>query len=147
MLQADSRFETLVEAVQADPLFRDAMGRPNWNHTVLAPRDEAFQALPEQGVRGLLDDPDRLRTWLDNHVLFELVPSDRLAGEELETIRGFHTLQVDDDVIRVDDVEVVEADIVASNGLIHAIDGVLTSLCLKVGVGNPPTCTDLLEGG
>ena len=47
--------------------------------------------------------------------------------------------------LKIDGAPIVEPDIATSNAIIHAIDGVLTVLCLQIGSGDPQ-CADLLEG-
>ena len=144
VLATDERFETLFQALLDDPLFLERMSGPAWNHTVFAPTNEAFEQLPARRLASLLEDEDRLRQLIDNHIAFELVPTEEMEAGELQTIQGVHEVDPGGDPVTIDGVSIVEADLVASNGIIHAIDGVLTVLCREIGVGEPD-CIDLLE--
>ncbi|WP_374730399.1 fasciclin domain-containing protein [Salinarimonas sp.] len=121
-------FETLVAAVQAAELVDTLKGEGPF--TVFAPTDEAFAALPEGTVESLLqpENRDQLVAVLTYHVLPGKVMSTDIAGQEVspETVQG-QTLTVDatGDSVMVNDATVVQADIEASNGVIHVIDMVL----------------------
>ena len=60
----DGRFTTLVAAVQAAGLAETLSS--DGEFTVFAPTDEAFAALPEGTVEGLLEDPEALAAILSN---------------------------------------------------------------------------------
>ena len=94
--------------------------------TVFAPTDEAFAALPEGTVEGLLADPAALREILLYHVIATDITSDELTQDvRASTIQGeFVTIDVDPGV-KVNDATVTTADVLASNGVIHVIDKVL----------------------
>lgn len=125
LAQKDDRFSTLVEALQAADLV-DAFDEGSF--TVFAPTNDAFEALPEGALETLLDDEDQLRDVLTYHVVNQKVMSDDI-GEE-ETMVG--TLQGTDlrvmasyGNVMINNATVTEADLEASNGVIHAIDTVL----------------------
>ena len=106
----------LVEALQAEgPL------------TVFAPTDEAFAALPEGTVEGLLADTEALTAILTYHVVEGAVLSGDLSdGMEAATLNGEAiTVSIDGDTVMINDSTVTAADIEASNGVIHVIDSVL----------------------
>lgn len=145
VLATDERFETLFQAFLDQPAFLESMSRPAWNHTVFAPTNEAFELLPPRRLASLLRDENRLRQLLDNHISFELVPTEEMEAGDLQTIQGVHQVDPRADPVTIDGVPIVEADLVTSNGIIHAIDGVLTVLCRQIGTGEPE-CSDLLEG-
>lgn len=126
---ASGEFPTLVAALQATGLDEVLDGEGPF--TVLAPTEEAFaDALVALGVTAeeLLADPG-LADILTYHVL----PLDAsaetvltLGGEAVETVNGATvTITVDGESVMVDDANVVETDIEASNGVIHVIDAVL----------------------
>lgn len=143
VLATDERFETLFQALLNDPLFLERMSGPAWNHTVFAPTNEAFQKLPARRLASLLEDENRLRQLIDNHIAFELVPIESMEAGDLQTIQGVHEVDPGGDPVTIDGVSIVEADLVTSNGIIHAIDGVFTVLCRQIGIGEPD-CIDLL---
>jgi uncharacterized surface protein with fasciclin (FAS1) repeats len=118
-------FETLVTAVEAAGLAETLSGEGPF--TVFAPTDEAFAALPEGTVEGLLEDTDALTSILTYHVVPGAVMSGDLSdGMTAETVNGAEiTISIDGDTVMVNDATVVTADIEASNGVIHVIDSVI----------------------
>ena len=122
---SDGRFGTLVAAIEAAELTETlSTGGP---FTVFAPTDQAFAALPEGAVEGLLDDPEALRSVLTYHVVPGEITSDQLAGTRLDvaTVQGGEVHIDARDGVRVNDANVTQADIAAANGVIHVIDTVL----------------------
>ncbi len=118
-------FETLLAALEAAGL-TDAL-KGDGPFTVFAPTDEAFDALPEGTVEGLLQDPDALAQILTYHVVSgEYMASDVAGMGHAETLQGGHlSISASDYGVRINDASVVTADIEASNGVIHVIDAVL----------------------
>jgi uncharacterized surface protein with fasciclin (FAS1) repeats len=121
-------FETLVAAVQAAGLVETLKG--DGPFTVFAPTDAAFDALPEGTVASLLEpeNRDQLVALLTYHVVPGKVMSADLAGRSLsaETVQGSSVaIDATGGAVRVDDATVVTADVEASNGVIHVVDGVL----------------------
>jgi uncharacterized surface protein with fasciclin (FAS1) repeats len=130
---AAGSFTTLVAAVQAAELVDTLKGEGPF--TVFAPSDEAFAALPEGTVAGLLEDPKgALTDILLHHVVSgQVMAADVLSmnGQEVETVGGGKlTIMVEGDKVMLHDgagntIQVVSTDIATSNGVIHVIDGVL----------------------
>lgn len=118
-------FETLLAALEAAGLTEALKG--DGPFTVFAPTDEAFAALPEGTVEGLLQDPDALAQILTYHVVPGAYKASDVAGmEHAETLQGGHlSISASDYGVRINDASVVTADIEASNGVIHVIDAVL----------------------
>ncbi|WP_108259891.1 fasciclin domain-containing protein [Mangrovicoccus ximenensis] len=124
---AAGEFGTLLAAVEAAGLAETLSGEGPF--TVFAPTDAAFAALPEGTVEELLlpENKDKLAQILTYHVLPAAVMSSEISGEMMpETVEG-STLAVmgGDDGVTVDGASVTQADIEASNGVIHVIDAVL----------------------
>ncbi len=117
-------FTTLVAAIEAAGLVDTLKGEGPF--TVFAPTDEAFAALPEGTVEGLLEDPEALAAILTYHVVPGAVMSGDLSdGMTAATVNGADvTISVGDSVM-VNDATVTTADIEASNGVIHVIDAVI----------------------
>ena len=122
---ADGRFETLVAALGAADLAEALAGEGPF--TVFAPTDDAFAALPEGTVEGLLEDIPALTAILLYHVVAgDVKAADVVTLESAETLQGGSlSISVEGDVVRINDAQVVIADIEASNGTIHVIDAVL----------------------
>ena len=123
---AAGSFSTLLAAAEAAGLVDTLMGEGPF--TVFAPTDEAFAALPEGTVEGLLEDPAALAEILLYHVV-----SGEVLAETVVTLDSATTLQGSDVSIEVVDggvvlngsVNVVTTDVAADNGVIHIIDAVL----------------------
>ena len=120
-------FNTLVAAVQAADLV-DTLKSPG-PFTVFAPTDEAFAALPAGTVDSLLlpENKDKLVEILTYHVVAGETFAADLAGKQVAvaTVQGT-TVDIDGtDGVRVDNARVVQADVDASNGVIHVIDKVI----------------------
>merc|ERR1711934_603984 len=97
--------------------------------TVFAPTNEAFAALPAGVVAKLLkpENKKELVDILTYHVLPEQVLSTDLNPfQEVKTVAGkaVRVIKLDGQV-RVDRAKVIKADNLASNGVVHIIDGVL----------------------
>jgi uncharacterized surface protein with fasciclin (FAS1) repeats len=118
-------FTTLVAAVEAAGLVETLSGEGPF--TVFAPTDEAFAALPEGTVEGLLEDTEALTAILTYHVVPGAVMSGDLSdGMTATTVNGADiTISIDGDTVMVNDATVVTADIETSNGVIHVIDSVI----------------------
>lgn len=131
--QKDSRFSVLVEAVQAAGL-TDALSAPG-PLTVFALTNDAFNALlAELGVtkEQLLSNKPLLTAVLQYHVVSGTVPSAQVPlGKAITPLAGdiFKVEKTGTDLVITDgrnrSSKIVQADIAASNGVIHAIDKVL----------------------
>jgi len=120
-------FNTLVAAVQAAGLVETLKG--DGPFTVFAPTDEAFAALPAGTVENLLkpENRDQLVAVLTYHVVPGKIMSSDIAGQtaEVASVQG-STLSVDaTDGVKVDNANVISADIETDNGVIHVIDAVV----------------------
>mmetsp|Transcript_7986 Transcript_7986/g.12092 ORF Transcript_7986/g.12092 Transcript_7986/m.12092 type:complete len:440 (+) Transcript_7986:246-1565(+) len=128
-------FNTLVKAVAAAGLV-DALTAEG-PLTVLAPTDDAFAKLPDGTLDELLlpENIDRLRNILLTHVIDGEVDSSVVtfaSGPVNATTLSGYTIEavanVDGSIsVNVNDsfAKVILADVYASNGIVHAIDGVL----------------------
>lgn len=117
-------FTTLLAAAEAAGLVETLKGEGPY--TVFAPTDEAFAALPEGTVEGLLDDTEALTAILTYHVVPGAVMSGDLSdGMTATTVNGADVTVTIGDSVMVNDATVVTPDVEASNGVIHVIDTVL----------------------
>jgi uncharacterized surface protein with fasciclin (FAS1) repeats len=123
----DGRFTTLVAALDAAGLVDTLAGEGEF--TVFAPVDDAFAALPEGTVEMLLEDPEgALTDILLYHVVEGAVPAETVVTlDSALTLQGSDVnITVNDDGVFLNDtVKVIITDVLASNGIIHVIDGVL----------------------
>ena len=112
-----------VEAGLANTLSEDGP------YTVFAPTDSAFEKLPDEVIISLLkkENKDKLVNILKFHVISGSYPSDKLPLLPLKTLNGQDVnFKVDNGDIFINGAKVLKANINASNGIIHVIDGVLT---------------------
>ncbi len=120
-------FNTLVAAVQAAGLVDTLKG--DGPFTVFAPTDEAFAALPEGTVETLLlpENKDQLVSILTYHVVPAKVMSGDIAGKRAKvlTVQGDRLSVNAKNGVKVNGAEVIQADIEASNGVIHVVDEVI----------------------
>ena len=118
-------FNTLVAALSAADLVETLSG--DGAFTVFAPTDDAFVALPEGMLEGLLADTESLTQILLYHVVGDVVMADTVVTlDEAETLEGSKVeIEVVDGKVFVNDSQVTSTDIEASNGVIHVIDKVL----------------------
>jgi uncharacterized surface protein with fasciclin (FAS1) repeats len=123
---ASDTFKTLVAALTEAELTEVLKGEGPF--TVFAPTDAAFAALPEGTIETLLlpENRDTLVKILTYHVVPGSITSDQIAAGDVTTVEGSAaTVAVTDNKVTVEGASVVQADILASNGVIHAIDQVI----------------------
>jgi uncharacterized surface protein with fasciclin (FAS1) repeats len=121
-------FKTLVSLIQEAGLVETLKGPGPF--TVFAPTDEAFANLPK-GTFYYLTRPehhDELVALLTYHVVPANVTYADIAGQKtaIATMNGAEVFVDGTNGFMVNDATVVQPDIPASNGVIHAIDKVLT---------------------
>lgn len=120
-------FGTLLTALDAADLTETL--RSEGPFTVFAPADEAFAALPPGTLEDLLRPENRetLVAILTFHVIpSRLLAADAVAAGTAVTLNGQPLeIAISDRTVTAQDAEVVQADVLASNGVIHIIDAVL----------------------
>ena len=130
-------FKTLVAAVQAAGLAETLQGTGPF--TVFAPTDAAFAKLPAGTVTALLADKEKLASILTFHVVGGKVMAADIVkanGATPKTVNGLPLdIAVRDGKVYVNGVNVVTADVQASNGVIHVIDTVLLPQSAPVPAG------------
>jgi phosphate transport system substrate-binding protein len=130
-------FNTLLAAVDAAGL-TEALSDPAFGPvTVFAPSDEAFAKIPAPVLDYLLleENKELLTRILTYHLVdgavtsadasTMLAPSLEMTAPDATPLGSELDVQVSDAGITVNGAHVVQADIVASNGVIHVIDTVL----------------------
>jgi uncharacterized surface protein with fasciclin (FAS1) repeats len=123
---ATDNLSTLVTAVQAAELVETLKGEGPF--TVFAPTNAAFDALPDGTLEDLLkpENKDQLTAILTYHVVAGKVMSGDLSdGMTATTVNGKDiTISVGEGV-QINGIDVVTADIEASNGVVHVVSGVI----------------------
>jgi uncharacterized surface protein with fasciclin (FAS1) repeats len=125
---ATGRFDTLGRAVEAAGLTEMlSSGGPI---TLFAPTDKAFAKMPPAELSALLADREKLHTLLSHHVVSAKVRAPRSQTPSPATTHGGGQIEIrvvpEDGGYRVSGARIVKTNIRASNGVIHAIDTVLT---------------------
>jgi len=94
--------------------------------TIFGPTDAAFDALPEGTLEALVADPEALSNILLYHVVAGKVTSADVVNLTEATMANGGTVDITvNGGVMVNDANVVVVDIMARNGVIHMIDGVL----------------------
>jgi uncharacterized surface protein with fasciclin (FAS1) repeats len=137
LASSSDSFKTLTTALQAAGLGETLSGEGPF--TVFAPTDQAFAALPPGTLQELLK-PENKQT-LVRILTYHVVPGKVLSGDlksgQVKTVEGRPvTVRVSPDKkVSVNGANVTQADIQASNGVIHAIDQVILPPGVRVGGG------------
>jgi len=128
-LAAAGNFKTFLSAVdKANVQELKSMPGP---FTLFAPTDEAFAKMPKETLDNIMNDPAKVR----NVVYYHLTPGKYLA-KDLPGLKECKTLcpTAEPELIKFTKVgdkymvntgNIVKADVMATNGVIHVIDAVL----------------------
>jgi uncharacterized surface protein with fasciclin (FAS1) repeats len=93
---------------------------------VFAPSDEAFKAVPSATMAQLAKDKQMLAAVLSYHVVPGKVMAAEVKAGKLKTVQGADiALSKAGTFVTVEDAVVTQADVAASNGVVHVIDKVL----------------------
>lgn len=128
VLKKAETFRTLVKAMEEAELIETLEGEGPF--TIFAPDDEAFEKLPTGTLEQLMKEENRDQF---KDILLYHVASGRFAAEqvtrlkEIESVEGSAiATEVADGKIQLNGrVEVTRTDLVADNGVVHVINGVL----------------------
>lgn len=94
--------------------------------TVFAPTDEAFKAVSAKTMEALGKDKEQLKTVLSFHILSSKLNAAEVKNGNVKTLQGAElALGRAGDFVTVEDGMVQQADIKASNGVVHTVDRVL----------------------
>ena len=120
---AAGSFTTLATALQAAGLVDTLKGKGPF--TVFAPTDAAFAKVPKAQLDALLADKAKLTAVLTYHVVAGKVLAADVKAGQVKTVQGSALTLATAGGVTVDGAKVIQADIVADNGVIHVIDSVL----------------------
>ena len=126
---AAGNFKTLVTAVKAAGLVDTLKSKGPF--TVFAPTDDAFAKLPKGTIEGLLKDIPKLKAVLTYHVVAgKVMAADVVKLKTAKTVQG-QDVKIDASKwhlhknVKINDANVIKADIATDNGVIHVIDKVI----------------------
>jgi uncharacterized surface protein with fasciclin (FAS1) repeats len=121
---AAGNFTTLVAGIRAAGLTETLTGKGPF--TVFAPTDEAFKKLPHGALDALLKDTAKLKAVLSYHVVAGHISAKDVKSGEVMTVQGSAlTAVVSSSGVQVNGARVKQADIAATNGVMHVIDAVI----------------------
>merc|ERR1711990_32249 len=130
LVVSEPRFSTLLAAVKAADLVETLNGEGAF--TVFAPTNEAFKKVPADALAGLLANKEELKKVLLRHVVPSTIQGknippgtttlDTAGGDKIDVTRDENNL------IQIRSTAgtayVVLFDVIASNGVVHAVDSV-----------------------
>jgi uncharacterized surface protein with fasciclin (FAS1) repeats len=95
-------------------------------YTVFAPSDAAFKAVPAKTMDELAKDKELLKSVLAYHVVPGKLTSAEVKNGNTKTVQGANVaLSKAGTFVTVEDAMVTQADVPATNGVVHVIDRVL----------------------
>jgi uncharacterized surface protein with fasciclin (FAS1) repeats len=141
--KASGQFTTFLKAAEATNL--TSLLKTNKNLTVFAPTDAAFAAMPAGELDKLMlpENKAQLQQLVISHVVNAPVTSADFKGStrNAPTVGGATVSLSGGDKLMVNDANIVQADIAASNGVIHVIDKVLTPAGAMAATGAASTAS------
>ena len=121
---ASTYLSTLHSAIQAAGWSELLTGQGPY--TVFAPNEEAFARLPEGRLDELLKDTAKLQEMLAYHIVEGCVLAAEIKQHgSLRTLHAHNLGIASNNGIKVNQANLIEADIACENGVIHIIDAVL----------------------
>ncbi|XP_030620823.1 transforming growth factor-beta-induced protein ig-h3 [Chanos chanos] len=140
VLKADYRFSTLVGAIQTAGMTE--LLNKQGAYTIFAPTNEAFSAMPAAERSRLMRDPQQLAGVLKYHIGEEFLVSGGVTSHtRVKTLQGDKLeLGMRNYTMYINRVPAIEADLMATNGVVHAVGSIIQPL-------PPKTVSDQPEGG
>lgn len=136
-VRTDAQFSTLARAIEVAGLV-DILKGPG-PYTLYAPTNQAFEALAPGALDALLRNPEDLRQVLTYHVAPGVVTSAQaIQAPSVSNIQGKQiSVNITESLVRMNGSAVIQADVPASNGIIHVVDGVWLVAALNAQASNP----------
>lgn len=127
-LQSSGAFTILTKALDAAQLSKVLTSQPGL--TLFAPTDEAFKELPPAQLTALMrpDNAPILQKVLIYHLVNLRLDSTKIKGSK-GPVPSVETSQLQLDgsgaTMKVNNADIIQSDVRASNGIIHVVDKVL----------------------
>jgi uncharacterized surface protein with fasciclin (FAS1) repeats len=94
--------------------------------TVFAPSNDAFKAVPAKTMDELAKDPEKLKAVLTYHVVSGKVMAADVKNSNAKTLNGASVaLSKAGEFVTIEGGMVTQADVAATNGVVHIVDTVL----------------------
>jgi uncharacterized surface protein with fasciclin (FAS1) repeats len=123
---SNPQLSTLVKLVKSAGLVKALSGSAKL--TVFAPTNAAFAKVPKATLNTLAHNTKLLAKVLEYHVVKGALTAAQIEKKHsLKTLEGASlTVKVKDGSVYINQAKVVKANVMASNGIVHVINGVLT---------------------
>jgi len=122
--QRSGSFKIFLDAVKISGLTREL--KTEGPFTAFIPADDAFGRLPEDEWQTLSKNPEQMAKMIRYHLTKGKVKVTEVKPGLVNSIEGHPlTLKSDNGMVTVNGARVIESDLIADNGIIHAIDAVL----------------------
>jgi uncharacterized surface protein with fasciclin (FAS1) repeats len=120
-------FRTLLSAFKSASLI-DMLRSPG-QYTIFAPTDAAFKRLPAGSLDALFKNARTLKPFICNHMMVGVKAANDILPGDLKPMEGKALrATLHGSAIHINGATIVQSDIRATNGVIHAIDDVLVPL-------------------
>jgi uncharacterized surface protein with fasciclin (FAS1) repeats len=124
LLISSGNLTTFATAAKAADLSDALMNKGRF--TVFVPTDDAFKKLAPGAFEALLKDHAKLKAVLRYHIVSGHLLTEDLKSGEMVTLQGLTlTAAVSGAEVQVNKARVIRANMVAANGVVHAIDSVI----------------------
>ncbi|XP_037531595.1 transforming growth factor-beta-induced protein ig-h3 [Nematolebias whitei] len=132
ILKGDERFSILVGAIQMADMTE--LLNQQGALTFFAPTNQALVGLPKTDLVGLMDNSQQLSDMLRYHMGEGMLVSGGISSHtRLNSLQGeVLELSVRNFTVYVNKVPVVIADLMATNGVVHAVNSIIKPLSPKV---------------
>jgi uncharacterized surface protein with fasciclin (FAS1) repeats len=135
-LRSSGQFNTFVKALDATNLATLLQNSPGL--TVFAPTDAAF---PQSKLDQMLADKATLQKTLLHYIINARVDSTKIKGARGPVPSGAGDQIVLDgsgDVLKADNANIIQADVMTSNGIIHVVDQLMIPGSVPATLPEPP---------
>ncbi len=117
-------FRILINAIQEAGL-KDILSFEG-PYTIFAPNDDAFSKLPDGLLNKILQDKEKLTEILTYHVMSNKILSKQVSNlKKAKTTNGKEISINTKNGVKINEANLIKADIKCKNGVIHVIDKVL----------------------
>lgn len=127
---AAGNYSTFVASLKAAGMIQALSGKGPF--TVFVPTDEAFKKLSPGAYEALLKDQAKLKAVLNYHVVSGTFMAKDVRPGEVMTLQGSTLTATGSPNVTVNGARVTQADVIATNGVIHAIDAVIVPKHLQL---------------